>query len=85
MRKVELSQNNYKKWMKSANSTTYASFVAAQEVVRLWKPFTDGEYIREAFIKISEHLFTNFKTRVKLCRKSEICLLREDEGDDVQP
>ena len=25
MRKAELSQNNFKKWMKSANSTTYVS------------------------------------------------------------
>lgn len=33
MRKVD-SKNNFKKWVKSANSTTYASFVAAQEIVK---------------------------------------------------
>ncbi|CAK6450535.1 unnamed protein product [Pipistrellus nathusii] len=31
MRKVDKSKNNFKKWVKSANSTTYASFVAAQK------------------------------------------------------
>uniref|UniRef100_A0A3Q4BG49 Nectin cell adhesion molecule 3 n=1 Tax=Mola mola TaxID=94237 RepID=A0A3Q4BG49_MOLML len=48
MRKVELSQNNFKKWMRSTNSTTYASFVAAREIVRPGKPFTDGEYTKES-------------------------------------
>jgi len=57
MRKADLSKNHFKKWMKSANSSTYASFVAAQEIVRHGKPFTDGEYIKESFIKISKHLF----------------------------
>ena len=41
-----------------ANSTTY---VAAQEIVKHSKPFTDGEYIKNSFIKISEYLFTDFK------------------------
>ena len=44
--KVELSQNNFTKWMKSANSTTYLSFIVAQEIVRHWKLFTDVEYIK---------------------------------------
>ena len=34
MRKADLTKNQFKKWLKSANSTTYASFVAAQEIVR---------------------------------------------------
>ncbi|XP_077778793.1 uncharacterized protein LOC144326214 isoform X1 [Podarcis muralis] len=34
MRKVDRSKNNFKNWVKSANSTTYASFVAAQEIVK---------------------------------------------------
>ena len=57
MRKADLSKNHFKKWMKSANSSTYASFVAAQEIVRHGKPFADGEYIKESFIKISKYLF----------------------------
>lgn len=69
MRKVDLSKNHFKKWMKSANSSTYASFVAAQEIVRHGKPFTDGEYIKESFIKISEHLFTDFKNKSEIVQK----------------
>lgn len=66
VRKTDLSKNHFKKWMKSANSSTYAGFVAAQEIVRHRKPFTDGEYIKESFIQFAEHLFTDSK------KKSEI-------------
>lgn len=69
MRKADQSKNHFKKWMKSANSTTYASFVAAQEIVRHGKLFTDGEYIKESFIKISEHLFTDFKNKSEIVQK----------------
>ena len=69
MWKVGLSKNHFKKWMKSANSTTYASFVAAQEIVRHGKPFTDGEYMKESFIKISEHLFADFKNKSEIVQK----------------
>uniref|UniRef100_A0A8C9ZDY1 SPIN-DOC-like zinc-finger domain-containing protein n=1 Tax=Sander lucioperca TaxID=283035 RepID=A0A8C9ZDY1_SANLU len=69
MRKVDLSKNHFKKWMKSANTSTYASFVAAQEIVRHGKPFTDGEYMKESFIKISEHLFTDFKNKSEIVQK----------------
>lgn len=55
--------------MQSANSTTYASFVAAQERVGHGKPFTDGEYIKESFVKISEHLFTDFKNKTEIVQK----------------
>ena len=61
LRKVELSQNNFRKWMKSAKSTTYAGSVAAQQIVGHGKPFMDGGCIKEPFIKISEHLFKGFK------------------------
>ncbi|XP_015684326.1 general transcription factor II-I repeat domain-containing protein 2B-like [Protobothrops mucrosquamatus] len=69
MRKVDLSKSHFKKWVTSANSTTYTSFVAAQEIVRHGKLFTDGEYIKESFIKISEHLFSDFKNKSEIVQK----------------
>ncbi|XP_059843836.1 SCAN domain-containing protein 3-like [Hypanus sabinus] len=69
MCKVDLSKNHFKKWMKSGKSTTYASYVAAQEIVRHGKQFTDGEYIKESYIKISEHLFTDFKNKSEIVQK----------------
>ena len=55
--------------MKSANSTTYASFVGAQEIVRHRKLFTNGEYIKESFIKISVHLFIGFKNKSEIVQR----------------
>ena len=69
MHKANLSKNHFKKWMKSANSTTYASFVAPQEIVRHGKLFTNGEYIKESSVKISEHLFLDFKNKTEIVQK----------------
>lgn len=55
--------------MKLANSTTYACFVATREIVRHGKPFTDGKYMKESFIKISQHLFADFKNKTDIVQK----------------
>ncbi|XP_076805287.1 general transcription factor II-I repeat domain-containing protein 2B-like [Clavelina lepadiformis] len=69
MRNVDRSKHQFNKWIKSANATTYASFVAAQEIVKHGQPFTDGEYIKNSFIKISEHLFTDFRNKSEIVQK----------------
>uniref|UniRef100_A0A8D2J826 Uncharacterized protein n=1 Tax=Varanus komodoensis TaxID=61221 RepID=A0A8D2J826_VARKO len=69
MQKADLSKNHFKKCIKPANSTTYATFVAAQEIDRHGKPFTDGDFIKESFIKISEHLFLDFKNKSEIVQK----------------
>ncbi|XP_061689412.1 uncharacterized protein LOC133507884 isoform X3 [Syngnathoides biaculeatus] len=69
MQKADRTKNQFKKWVKSANSTTYASFVAAQEIGRHGKPFIDGEYMKESFLKISEHLFADFKNKDEIVQK----------------
>ena len=58
-----------KKWITSPQSTTVASFVPANESVRRDEPFTDGEYMKESFIKISEHLFCDFINRGEIVQK----------------
>ncbi|XP_072251164.1 general transcription factor II-I repeat domain-containing protein 2B-like [Leuresthes tenuis] len=70
---------NYYEKLKSANylsrsgsvlqSTSTASFVAALEIIKRGKPFTDGEYMKESFMKISEHLFSDFKNKREIIQK----------------
>ncbi len=62
-------KNTLLKWMNSANSSTSASFVAAQEIARHGKPCTNGDYIKELVIKISEHLFSDFKNKSEIIQK----------------
>ena len=69
MQNADRSKHQFIKWIKSANSTMYASFVATQEIFKHSKPFTDGEYIKNSFIKISEHLFTDFKNKSEIMQK----------------
>ncbi len=58
-----------KYWIKSPKSTIAASFEAAQDIVRHGKPFTDSEYMKESFIKISEHPFSDFKNKTEIVQK----------------
>ena len=66
MRNADQSKRQFNKWIKSANLTTHTSFVAVQEIVKHGKLFTDGEYIKNSFIKVSEYLFTDFKNKSEI-------------------
>lgn len=44
-------------------------------MVKRGKPFTDGEYIKETFIQISEHLFSDFKNKKEIVQKMKDMLL----------
>ena len=54
-------QNKFlKSFVTSNNHATSASFVAALSIGTNGKPFTDGEFLKNAFINCSEHLFNDF-------------------------
>lgn len=53
-RKVNQSKCSFSKCLKSSRNTTITSFVAAREMVKQGKPFTDSEYVKESFIRMSE-------------------------------
>lgn len=74
MRNLKLLQKadaskTIKSWMNSASPNTSASFVAAQEKPRLGKQFTDCDYIEESFVRISEHLYTDFGNKSDIIQK----------------
>ena len=72
-RKADQSTSTLKRWEKYANLNTSASFVAAQEIARHRRPFTDGQYIKD--ILGYQNIYSRIsKTRVKLLCKLEICL-----------
>ena len=68
-RRANQSKTFFSKWMNSSTSSTSASFIAAREIACHGKPFTDGEYLKETFIKISEHLFSDYKDKNKIIQK----------------
>ncbi|XP_072251163.1 general transcription factor II-I repeat domain-containing protein 2A-like [Leuresthes tenuis] len=69
LRKAEERKLSFNKWISSPQSTSTASFVAALEIIKRGKPFTGGEYMKESFMKISEHLFSDFKNKREIIQK----------------
>ena len=63
-RKTNLTRASLTKWIKSSNNTTVTSFVAAQEIVKGGKPFTDGEYVN-VLLKYLKTFSTILKTKRK--------------------
>lgn len=58
--------------MKSSGSTTAASFVPTDEMIKRRKPFTDVEYIKDCFVKASKHLFSDMRNKVEIMEKVKV-------------
>ncbi|GBN74113.1 hypothetical protein AVEN_28683-1 [Araneus ventricosus] len=56
-------------WAQSSNNVNLASFAVSLENAKRGKPFTDGEYIKYCFIRASEELFRDFKTKAEIMKK----------------
>ncbi|GBN22635.1 Zinc finger BED domain-containing protein 5 [Araneus ventricosus] len=56
-------------WAQSSNNVNLASFAVSLEIARRGKPFTDGEYVKDCFIRASEELFRDFKNKAEIMKK----------------
>lgn len=50
-------------WTQSTSNVNLASFAVSLEIAKKGKPFTDGEYVKDCFIRASEELFRDFKNK----------------------
>ncbi|GBN22240.1 hypothetical protein AVEN_119516-1 [Araneus ventricosus] len=48
-------------WAQSSNILNLVSFAVSLEIAKRRKPFTDGEYVKDCFIRASEELFRDLK------------------------
>ncbi|GFT69533.1 SCAN domain-containing protein 3 [Trichonephila clavipes] len=44
-------------WTQSTSNVNLASFAVSLEIAKKDKPFTDGEYVKDCFIRASEELY----------------------------
>lgn len=79
--KAEESKLPFQRWISPPQSTKAASFMAAQEIVKRGKPLTDGEYIKESFMKIS-YLFSDSKNKGEVALKIKHILLSTKPLED---
>ncbi|GBN37411.1 hypothetical protein AVEN_86856-1 [Araneus ventricosus] len=56
-------------WAQSSNNVNLASFAVSLEIAERGKPFTDGEYVKDCFIRASEELFRDFKNEAEIREK----------------
>ncbi|GBM19510.1 General transcription factor II-I repeat domain-containing protein 2A [Araneus ventricosus] len=56
-------------WAQSSNNVNLASFAVSLEIAKRGKPFTDGEYVKDCFIRASEELFRDFKNKAEIMKK----------------
>ncbi|GBN80772.1 hypothetical protein AVEN_271377-1 [Araneus ventricosus] len=62
-------------WAQSSNNVNLTSFAVSLEITKRRKTFTDGEYVKDCFIRASEELFRDFKNKAEIMKKIKDLLL----------
>ncbi|GBO37258.1 hypothetical protein AVEN_121696-1 [Araneus ventricosus] len=68
-KKQQLSSSMLSNWAQSSNNVNLASFAVSLEIAKRGKPFTDGEYVKDCFIRASKELFRDFKIKAETMKK----------------
>lgn len=68
-RRNQQSSSMFHNWTQSTNTINLASFAVSLEIAKKGKPFTDGEYIKDCFMKASEELYRDFKNKADIIKK----------------
>ncbi|GBN42998.1 hypothetical protein AVEN_225681-1 [Araneus ventricosus] len=55
-------------WAQSSNNANLARFVSL-EIAKRGKLFTDGEYVKDCFIRASAEVFRDFKNKAEIMKK----------------
>ncbi|GBN72914.1 hypothetical protein AVEN_88547-1 [Araneus ventricosus] len=56
-------------WAQSSNNVNLAGFAVSLEIAKRGKPFTDGEYVKDCFIRASKELCRDFKIKAEIMKK----------------
>ncbi|GBN26122.1 hypothetical protein AVEN_275670-1, partial [Araneus ventricosus] len=56
-------------WAQSSNNVNLVSFAVSFEIAKRGKPFTDGEYVKDCFVRASEEVFRDFKNKAEIMKK----------------
>ncbi|GBM90776.1 hypothetical protein AVEN_229454-1 [Araneus ventricosus] len=67
-KKQQQSSSMLSNWAQSSNNANLARFVSL-EIAKRGKLFTDGEYVKDCFIRASEELFRDFKNKAEITKK----------------
>ncbi|GBO13690.1 General transcription factor II-I repeat domain-containing protein 2A [Araneus ventricosus] len=68
-KKKQQSSSMLSNWAQSSNNVNLVSLAVSLEIAKRGKPFTDGEYVKDCFIRASEELFRDFKNKAEIMKK----------------
>lgn len=72
------------KFMDSSSNIIGASFVASNVIAKHGKPFSDGEFIKEAWLKCAPILFEDFENNEKIIQRiKDLSLARNTVKDRI--
>lgn len=69
IRKSQQSTSKFNNWLQSETNLTAVSFFVPHKIMKSGKPSTDGEFINNCIIGMSEYLFSEFKNKTKIINK----------------
>ncbi|GBN10065.1 hypothetical protein AVEN_11087-1 [Araneus ventricosus] len=69
-KKQQQSSSMLSNCAQSSNNVNLAIFAVLLEIAKRGKPFTDGEYVKDCFIRASEELFRDFKNKAEIMKKA---------------
>ena len=58
-------------WTQSISNVNLPSFEVSLDIVIKGKPFTDGEYVKDCFIRASEEMLRDFKNKPEILKKNQ--------------
>ncbi len=60
-------------WAQFSNNANLANFAVLLEIAKRGKPFPDGEYVKDCFIRSPKEMFRDFKNKAEIMKKSKVC------------
>ena len=72
-----MQSSNLMKFIGGSSNVTAASYIVSKEIAKHVKPFSEGQFIKQAWLECASVLFENFKEKEKIIQRiKEIPLSR---------
>ena len=71
-RKINAQSKNLLRFASGNSDLVYASFSLSHSIAKHGKPFSDGEFLKSAFMDCAPFLFDDFKNKDAIIKRIEV-------------
>ena len=75
LKEKKIQSSNLMKFIGGSSNVTAASYIVSNEIAKHGKPFSDGQFIKQAWLECAPVLFENFKEKEKIIQRIKEILL----------